>query len=415
MNNFTRETYVAKREIVTFARKLSVGFTRPKMKFITDMIYGMIASESVILSDIAGALKEDSHKINTVDRLSRNLRSDLPGTFFRNYIKVVRNEIPDDPIVMIDDSDVVKPYGEKFEGLGLVRDGSDPGNAIEKGYHIAEAIVLSKANQPISLFSRVYSEKEETFVSANIYTFRSIDRVVAALKGKAVTFVFDRGYDSNAIFEHLYKREQLFIIRLTQKRNLFCKNKWLSAPTLCKSRKGKFKTILRFQNEDKECYIGVINTQITGSKRPLRLVIVYGLSDTPMMLATNRAIHSKDDAVKIARTYLSRWRIEEYFRFKKQHFGFENFRVRNLNAMNNLNTLLSCAIAFTGILSGKDDSHGLKNFTAKAAAAIRKDVLFFYYRIAKGLSAILAHAKSGVRDWYKPKRRNPQLCFKLTC
>ena len=61
-----------------------------------------------------------------------------------------------------------------------------------------------------------------------------------------------------------------------------------------------------------------------------------------MMLATNKAIKSKEDVVSIVRTYMSRWRIEEYFRFKKQHFGFENFRVRSLMSINNLNAFNIC-------------------------------------------------------------------------
>ena len=48
--------------------------------------------------------------------------------------------------------------------------------------------------------------------------------------------------------------------------------------------------------------------------------------------------HLKQDyVIRIARTYFSRWRIEEYFRCKKQTYQFENFRVRRLEAINALN------------------------------------------------------------------------------
>ena len=73
----------------------------------------------------------------------------------------------------------------------------------------------------------------------------------------------------------------------------------------------------------------------------MRLVLVYGSGEKPMMLATNKPILSKEDAIGILRLYMSRWRIEEYFRFKKQEYDFENFRVRNLIAINNLNQLLT--------------------------------------------------------------------------
>lgn len=37
---------------------------------------------------------------------------------------MIRKWVPSDPVIYIDDSDVVKPDGYKFEALGIVRDGS---------------------------------------------------------------------------------------------------------------------------------------------------------------------------------------------------------------------------------------------------------------------------------------------------
>ena len=65
-----------------------------------------------------------------------------------------------------------------------------------------------------------------------------------------------------------------------------------------------------------------------------------------MMLATNKEIKSKEDVIKVARTYFSRWKIEEYFRCKKQVFQFENFRVRKLCAINALNFYITLCMAF---------------------------------------------------------------------
>ncbi len=81
------------------------------------------------------------------------------------------------------------------------------------------------------------------------------------------------------------------------------------------------------------------------------------------MLATNKVIKGKEDVVNIVRTYMSRWRVEEYFRFKKQHFGFENFRVRSLRSINNLNRLLTYAIGILGILAEKNEQQSDTAFT----------------------------------------------------
>ena len=39
--------------------------------------------------------------------------------------QTVKKMVPSDPVVLIDESDVVKPEGKHFEALGIVRDGSE--------------------------------------------------------------------------------------------------------------------------------------------------------------------------------------------------------------------------------------------------------------------------------------------------
>lgn len=99
-------------------------------------------------------------------------------------------------MVHIDDSDVVKPGGYKFESLCLVRDGSESTakkNIYKKGY-------------------------EKNFTSINDVTFSAIERAVS-LFGKT-TFVMDRGYDDNKMFLKLASMEQDYVIRLTARRKL---------------------------------------------------------------------------------------------------------------------------------------------------------------------------------------------------
>lgn len=96
-----------------------------------------------------------------------------------------------------------------------------------------------------------------------------------------------------------------------------------------------------------------MNVQITAAKKRINLVLLYGLGEKPMMLCSNREIKLNEDAIKIVRDYISRWRLEEYFRVKKQQFGFEKFRVRDLKAINNLNTLLTYTIGFMKLIIEK--------------------------------------------------------------
>lgn len=86
--------------------------------------------------------------------------------------------------------------------------------------------------------------------------------------------------------------------------------------------------------------MSVVKGVLSGSDRVLSIILVYGLADHPMVLATNLSTDTKNLAIAAMRHYFSRWRIEEYFRCKKQMFDFENFRVRSLPAINSLNFFL---------------------------------------------------------------------------
>ena len=133
-----------------------------------------------------------------------------------------------------------------------------------------------------------------------------------------------------------------------------------------------------------------------------------------MMLATNKEIKSKDDVVHIARIYFSRWKIEEYFRCKKQMFQFENFRVRKLRAINALNFYISLCMAFLAMISMAPETNTIRVLVIKTANPVKENVFFCYYRLAKGIVRILSYAKEGVRLWFRTRRPTyRQLCFKF--
>ena len=84
------------------------------------MTYGMLASGSCLLTDIVDQLHEDPKKVHSVERLARHLNKGVPKKALNSYLSTIRKWVPDEPVIHIDDSDVVKPNGVKFEALGLV-------------------------------------------------------------------------------------------------------------------------------------------------------------------------------------------------------------------------------------------------------------------------------------------------------
>ncbi len=405
MVNFTSNTYQMKREILSFSNKISKNLPKPEKKFMADMNYGILASGSCLLTDIVDQLHEPSRKINIVDRLSKHLAKGTSEDVLRSYLAQVKKWCPEHPVVHIDDSDVVKPDGYKFESLGWVRDGSESTatkNIYKKGYHVTEATVLTNSNHPVSIFSEIHSSEEKNFTSINTVTFSAMDRA-AALFGKA-TFVMDCGYDDNKMFLKLDSLHQDYVIRLTAKCKLLYHNKWVFATELRNRRKGKVKLPLFYKGKKHNAYLSHVKVQITASRKNIYLVLVYGITEHPMMLATNKEIKSKDDVIKIAKLYFSRWKIEEYFRCKKQMFQLENFRVRKLKAINALNFHITLCMAFLNQISLKSETNALKVAIIQTADPVKEKIVFCYYRLAKGISGILSYAKEGIRLWFKTKR-----------
>lgn len=416
MTHSTTNTYSLKRKILTFTNKISRHLSKPDKKFTADMTYGMLAAKSCLLTDIVDQLHEPAKKVNVVERLSKHLEKGTPSNAKSAYLQTIKKWTPEEPVIHIDDTDVVKPKGYHFESLGKVRDGSESTstkNVYQKGYLVTEACVLTTNNHPVSIFSRVHSSSEKNYKSANAITFDAMKQGVA-LFDKA-TFVMDRGYDDNKMFLKMDELKQDYVIRLKSNRKLLYHNKWTTATELRNRRKGKVKTSVFYKGKDHDAYLSHVKVQITASRKDIYLVLIYGITEHPMMLATNKEIKSKDDIIRVARTYFSRWKIEEYFRSKKQIFQFENFRVRRLAAINALNFYITLCMAFLALVSMDSETNALKASIIQTADPIKKKVYFCYYRLAKGISGILSYAKEGIRLWFRTKRPTyRQLCLKLT-
>lgn len=402
MNNFTTNTYEMKRDIVNFSNKLCKNSDKPETKFVTDMIYGISKSKDVLLSSIAEALNEDTKKAYTINRLSDNLVSDLSASIDDNYNNLVIDALGDTPVFLVDDSDIIRPLGEKFEDLGIVRDGSSKKKSYEKGYHHTEIVGLTKnMKQPISIFSKIHSSTQKDFISNNSVTYEGLDKVVSLLNERNLKgiFVNDRGYDSNDIFNYYFSKKQYFVIRLTEKRKIYRNHKWYKITTLRNAYKGKIKINIMFQGEEKECAVSMVKAQITAQKKWINIIFIYGLSDIPMMLASNIPIKSKEDVIKIARCYMNRWRIEEYFKFKKQEYNFENFRVRTLKSINNLNKMLTYTIGLIALLSEKIGKRKFVNKIIEESKSLKDKVFLWFYQLARGIYNILSMARTGIREW----------------
>ena len=410
MSYFTMNTYEMKREILNFSKKITKGVKNPTTKFVMDMEYGLAKGGSCLISNIARSLEETIKLNYTIDRLCDNLSNlclEEKKIIWNNYLEEVRENIDkENAVVLFDDSDINKEYSKKLEDLDKVIDASSKDKRIVNGYHVCEATVLTKnEKQPMSIYSKIYSCKSEGFKSKNVYTLESIKETEKVI-GENFTGIFDRGYDDKKLFKYMSDNNHKFVVRLEDKRTLLFKGKKRSVEEVAKTRKGKIVYKAIFNEEEYELTVSYTKAVLPYNKKEYTLVIVYGLNEEkPMKLLTNIEVKEKEDVIRIVRLYLSRWRIEEHFRGKKQEYDFENMRVRTLESMNNLNMMLTIHLGHIAILA---DNINKKMLTIKiiyASKSLKEKAIVWLSQIARGIREILKYAHTGIKEYQKIERR----------
>jgi len=416
-NTLNQDIYTVKRSIFNFSSKLNEGMTKPNKNFIMDMFFGLAKGKSVLLSDIARKLEESIDTIQTVKRLSSRLEEfHEEDQLIENYGKIIAPHFKEkDNLIIVDNSEIVKPYANKLEALGKVRDGST--GRIEKGYWTTNMIgVTPKAKHPISLYSHLFSSTEKGFVSQNEETYKGLRHVQQIMGNRTATFVMDRDYDDVKMIKTILSQEDDFIIRLKKNRHLLYQNKKLNVRELALRRKGKinFRTEIKGTVYDlKVSHIAVEIPSLKGQK--LTMVVVYGYGKDPMVLLTNKPVKKKKEVLSILKAYITRWRIEEMFRVQKTEFQLENVRVRTLRSLNRIHLLLSMMITFMSLKTEKENGFFHAVITRARAIKKRHKIKLFLYRFSAGMQAILEKDSSGIKHFkYIEKPKNPkQLEMKL--
>lgn len=416
MNYFTSNTNEMKRKVVNFSKFMSNGLKKADKKFICDMLYGISSSKDIKVSNIARELKEDIKLDNTIERLCLHLEKfDEQNIITQNRNKYIRSMLPDEVISIFDDSDVAKIYGKKFEDLDIVKDGSATKDTYVPGYHMCNAVVLSKnKKQPIPVYSKVYSTKSKDFVSTNSETYQSIDSVRECV-GKKSLMVFDRGYDDRKLFDYVLKGGDDLLVRLKENRNFIFKNKTKKLYEAYNSRKGKIKMHLIFEGEEKDVYISYTRVTLPADGRGYTLIFVYGLGkNEKFILLTNKEIKESKYAIKLVRIYLDRWRIETFHRSIKTEYKYEDLRVRSLSSINNLTNIFELFILLIINLIEEMDNELLSIKIIEESKSLRQVVGVWITQYAVGIHKMLRRAQKGVKNFFKVKIKEETFGIQLS-
>lgn len=407
-----------KRDILNYSEKICKGISRPKFKLITNLLYGISESNSCHLSKIGRALKENISLKKTIDRLSRGIDNFEEGEkLLENYSNIVKSYVDDKSVFIIDGSDITKPCSVAMDGLGIVRDGST--GELKPGYMTLEiAVLTSKSRSPITVYDRLYSSKEECFVSQVDETLKGLEYISETFGNKGIR-TLDRGYDALRYYEYFTKAQEKFIVRAKKNRDVKYKGETINILKLANKFKGKYR--IDFTGKDGikiECKMTSIPIALV--KHPnikLNLIVVYGFGATPMLLITNLNSEDKRLSTVVTKVYLMRWRIEEHFKFRKNQYKLEDFRVRSLNSIRALHRITAMLSGFVSMMSEKRDESIFVARLIEASKRIYKPkkgkakTKFMNYAIADGIFVVLNKSKVGILHFLLPPKPSNQLSF----
>ena len=408
MNNYTKIINQMKEKIVTFSKNLSIDLSKPNRKFVLNLIYGLICSSSSYLSEIARSLKENITLKKTIERLSNNLTNfdkEKRDYVWNNYVDKIKDKIDDNTVFCFDPGDLGKKNSKKLENLDLIKDGST-GEYIN-GYKMIEVAALTRREKlPIPVYSSLYSTKDEDFISENDECLTALKYIRNKFRNMGI-YALDRGFDDEKYFKYFSNNDLSFVIRMTVKRNI----------TVCKSGKTrnikkvaiskKCKTQYSYKDKNgitRTAYAGYMKVKIPNIEdKEFYLVVIKSseFSNSPMMLLTNLKPENDEFTKIVNKVYIARWKIEEYFKFKKQQFKFEKLLVRTLNSIRTLNMFLSIVIGFIAIFSD-NQKYAQYIIVFEAAKSLRTNdkIVLVYYAVERGINKIFNNDKNGIKKLY---------------
>lgn len=412
MINYSRLGYELKRDFAKFSSKISKGLKRPQEKFVLQMLYGILEGNKLHLSEIARSLKENISLKKTIERLSRNLHAfDRKDIIMQNYLSLLKQHVKEDyAVIVIDNSDIAKPAAEKMEALSDIRDGTT--GEMARGYLTIEAAVLSKEGKmPLPVYEKVFSAEEKGFVSETYENLCCLKSLSENFSKKCVR-TLDRGYDANEYFRYFLKRGERFVIRIKKNRSVIYAGKTCNVMDVAEKYKGNYR--MDFQNKHGKkvaCKMSCIPVKLCEfPKNELVLVVVYGFGAEPMLLLSNLRMQEKKHLCHIiAKVYLMRWRIEEYFRFKKQQFELEDLRVMSLQSIRNMNLMAMLATGYIGILSVVEKDTLFLRELKECSRRIYDIPKFIFYALGYAIERILSKTRTGIEDYLSPKVKSQQM------
>jgi len=364
------ETYLS-----PYCQRLDAYLDRRIVGNLTAAVAGIVQTRTELtMSGLGSAITEPAHAGAGMQRLQRALhhqgwQAEVIEEEVWKQAEQRRQELQNRgevPLCIWDSSVLEKPESEQLEGLGAVRSSRvrrlarsrkgvfnrPSGMPVSvRGFEWESLLLVGKEGRPQVVAMRWWGRVKGVQGQQRKQQERLLARAARQWK-RQVRHIFDRGYGTAAWLWLLCRFDVRFVVRWKKGNKLLddagCERKaWEIA-------RGKrawgtqakllWDTHFRLYRSTRVLAVPVRHPEYEG--RLCLVVVRQGKGREPWYVLTNEPVETEEQAWEIAFSYVSRWKIEEQFRFQKTELLIESLRLRDWEPRRKLLLLLTLAYGF---------------------------------------------------------------------
>jgi len=380
---------ISGRAFQRFVSNLTRQLTKPKTKFVSQLLCGVLFSNNLVLTNIASRVPCPGRLTAIAKRFRRQLADS--NSFLRelwsNYLCLLRRRLKIDSLFIVDLTDLAKPYAKKMEHLAFVRDGDK--DCLVPGYWCMEVYCLDKDGiiWPVILWP--YSLEAEGQLSENAQILQILSQLDECFGEGFGIYVCDRGFDRLSLIEPFLASKRHFIIRQRGDRMVVLDNG--VRIILC--------DLVEHLFAQTGHWLVYRKLYLPDSPKPL-YVVAYRTAgyDKPVILLTDMVAEDFELALQIRNRFTRRWDCETSIEFLKSKIGLERFAVRRYKSIQRLIFLAGLAMGFLSYLQWR--CKDIRRRVTDRLRYSREPKNFWFYRLVIALQdAFLSRASKSLSAW----------------
>jgi Transposase DDE domain len=342
-------------ELRALVERIAAGQPAPAQKFIFETLFGLVASGSVLLTEVGRKLPETGTLHAIEKRLSRQLGSRRwdEAALLERYVAWAARQIKPETGLALDTSDIRKAYAEKMACLGQVHDGST--GEIATGYWLLSVEAHQADGRRQGIYLQAWSAQAEEFESENREMLQAVE-LVERYAARRALWVIDSGGDRSRLHRAFQQLGLRYLVRVKRERVV----SWHGArhKIMAVAQQVWWRGSFRFAHRTRRGRWRKVRVRygfehITWQEEPYSLVVAEGVTDERLVLWTSEVVTTTQEAEWVVRAYLRRWAVEDANRVVKQEFALERIRVTDWLRVRRLVLLVGVAYGFVCAMSRK--------------------------------------------------------------